>query len=354
MKSTHIIQGLLTLVSQTHISSPIEGARLDRTGGLMHRTDRGRAVIQTVARPLFVGGLYRGDMPVIPANTVRGRLRRIAAKAWLTQIGKPVPETVAHAILSGAALTQGSATTQMRELLLAAAEHPFAGMFGGGPNRLPSAYTIADLVPVTGATIESGLVPSLYADAVATRNGKSGGKMLEPWELISYDHTNRGSSTEDAGVPIEDANGKRVDALYSWQTIPAGVSLFFRITTSPMAADDARLALLAESLRRFGADGIVGGRKAAGYGRFMFQRVSWSEAHWVERKLLGTTDLFATPAADDFLPPTLSFAATPATKKLVKSLEARMASVAKHATDEAGAILRLYPPASKRGTVEED
>jgi len=338
----HIVQGIITLTSQTHISSPIEDLRLDRDGSTLHRTLAGRSVVRTVTRPVYVLGQFRGEIPVLPASTLKGAMRHLCTKSWLSALGIPITEALAHAMLTGAALSSGVASEQYRQTLIEAAQHPFVGLFGGGPNRLPGRMTICDAMPITVATLDANMVPARYAELAMIKNTQKGTKPIEPWDIIEYDHTNRTGSLDEADLQLDAPSGKRMDALYSWQVMPAGTPLFMRMELPEMPADDLRLALALEALRQFGQRGIIGGRTHAGFGRFDMGQFEWAQVDVAKRDVHSVESIFAPRLAHDQLAPSLEFKKKGLALKNAATLAAHLTSMPERARDELDQLIKLY------------
>jgi len=91
-----------------------------------------------------------GPVPVIPANNIAGRLRRHAAELVLKAIvakGEKVSLQAYSSLMCGAV----SSAPDKRDLSYAeykkSAEHPYLGLFGGGPRMLPRKVRVMNGVP---------------------------------------------------------------------------------------------------------------------------------------------------------------------------------------------------------------
>ncbi|MEO8136793.1 MAG: type IV CRISPR-associated protein Csf2, partial [Betaproteobacteria bacterium] len=109
------------------------------------------------------------DVPFISANSVRGQIRRYAAHLVLdAQLAKGNlmrRELVLNLLRGATSRTSGGGTPTM-EQMMAARRHVFAGVFGGGPNMLPSNLAIrGDLLPLIPET--RALLPGFLAQSIA-------------------------------------------------------------------------------------------------------------------------------------------------------------------------------------------
>jgi len=106
------------------------------------------------------------DVPVIPANTLRGALRRQAANLYydrLLQTGQSLSPQAYNVMQCGAASGHPASEPPAFDYLLAAREDPYFGVFGGGPYMLPSNMRLDRGIPPTPRTLGFLDVPGIAA-----------------------------------------------------------------------------------------------------------------------------------------------------------------------------------------------
>lgn len=100
--------------------------------------------------------------PIIPANTLRGRLRRMAAERIFAAIrskGERLSLDAVHVLTCGASSGRpegGPTSLDDRDIQVA---HPYFSTFGGGPKLFRSGFQVASALPVNRVTIDEGYVP---------------------------------------------------------------------------------------------------------------------------------------------------------------------------------------------------
>ena len=174
--SSFTIEGILKLTSPLHIASP--GKRYVDLETLRISTERGTPITPTTQYPVALteddylstdfaaeGRSHRSfEVPVFPANDMRGRLRRIAAEDVFEALkgrGETISLEVYHGMTCGA-VTGQPAKGLTFEVATKSGVHPFLGLFGGGPRLVRSALQVSPLWPITQKTIKAGLVPERY------------------------------------------------------------------------------------------------------------------------------------------------------------------------------------------------
>ena len=151
----YVVRGILRLTSPLHIAAPRKETVDPETDRLLPGGERGIMVVPTTKYrlPMFVRGsqtsgvdaiaeaeVPRGsafaDVPVIPANDPRGRLRRCAARKVFDVLLARNEQTslgAYHGMTCGAVTGSPNGRLTFAEAAQAA-RHSFLGLFGGGPS----------------------------------------------------------------------------------------------------------------------------------------------------------------------------------------------------------------------------
>ena len=175
----HAIRGVLRLTSPLHIAAARKESVDPDTDRLLPSGERGIAVVPATKYrlPMFLRGsqmatpvgqeetdLERGpaflDVPVIPANDLRGRLRRLAARTVfdiLLAKQEKISLDAYHGMTCGAVTGSPGGRLTFEEATQAA-HHPFLGLFGGGPRLVRSALQVSTGWPILASTIHAGVL----------------------------------------------------------------------------------------------------------------------------------------------------------------------------------------------------
>lgn len=87
-------------------------------------------------------------VPFVTANSIRGILRRMAAKIVLDNLGQPVSRSMFSVLTAGKGSRTEIGMQAPVHVMSAAATQVFAGLFGGGAYMHPSRYQMGPLFPV--------------------------------------------------------------------------------------------------------------------------------------------------------------------------------------------------------------
>ena len=166
------------MTSPLHIAAARKESVDPDTDRLVPNRERGIMVVPATKYrlPMFLGQFEdvdgpRGpaflDVPVIPANDLRGRLRRLAARTVFDVLlarGEKISLDAYHGMTCGAVTGSPGGRLTFEEASQASC-HPFLGLFGGGPRLVRSALQVSTGWPILASTIQAGVLPEeLRAD----------------------------------------------------------------------------------------------------------------------------------------------------------------------------------------------
>ena len=100
-------------------------------------------------------------LPILPGNSLRGELRRCAAKLVIDAIvarGEIITFDLFHILMCGAASASPDGSTSIG-FATRAMRNPMAALFGGGPQMIWSRYSTGIGFPINAQTIDLGFVP---------------------------------------------------------------------------------------------------------------------------------------------------------------------------------------------------
>lgn len=149
----YTIDGILTTISPLHITSAVDSSsRYDPKTGRYVSTG-GAPLTRTRTKPVFIQADYertdengeseatsvRLNLPIIPATTWRGMLRRGAAKVIedrVRELGQKLTYGTYQGLHCGAISHRPDGVPPTTEEIINAKSHVFYGLFGGGPRML--------------------------------------------------------------------------------------------------------------------------------------------------------------------------------------------------------------------------
>ena len=295
----------MLLQSPLHISSMEEGRYLPNEKGSrrIRRTSERVGVPITLTRemeivladPIKVG---EGEdaflkttvrVPVIPANTIGGRLRRCAADLILDSLiarGQTVTARAYNTLCAGSADASMDRADSTMDQVLAGYRHPYFGVFGGTSFALRSSLVVHEGYPITGVTSQLLSIP-----AMAPHSGH-GYELTSVIELTKKDDImdvkdparleaavgveavgnyiegiQKGRESKAARKGTEDVAGKKTELSTVAAIHVASPGTHFALRFDLEAASPAHLGLLLMSLQRFASEGQIGGKASKGYGR---------------------------------------------------------------------------------------
>ena len=187
-------EGVIFAASGLHIAEPSDGTyRLnnqtklietrgaDSVGGQITRTTREKVMTPGQKQPF-------SEFPVIHGNTQRGRLRRIAAKMVFDSLrarGQTISDYTFQGMMSGATYEGVDKETQTISRQIAAREHLFLGLWGGGPAMFPSGSRTNAASVLTPSAANRLRVHESYHEHMMPDIG--GWAFMSPVECIRHD-----------------------------------------------------------------------------------------------------------------------------------------------------------------------
>lgn len=284
------IDGTLRTLSPLTVAAPGD-LKISLTG---QRARNGFPCTQVSRLSLPATGDMRGaDVPVIPANTLRGGLRRAAAaliEEALVARGERIDLAALHVLRCGTPYGHpDKANPNLTEIAESKAS-PLIGVLGGGPRMVASALRVDTGMPVVGDTLDRGLVPlalesskasgpiTAYlwlrrSDDVATfvnhersmQVVKDYGPALDAWQTLIGQQA-ESTDGDDDGEQADSGQFRALAGFNAFEVVLPGVTFAVRydIDTDHLA----NIGFLLLALERFAQVQSVGGMKRLGYGRF--------------------------------------------------------------------------------------
>jgi CRISPR type IV-associated protein Csf2 len=238
-------------------------------------------------------------VPLIPANTIRGRLRRMSAQAILAQIeanGETLSLPAWQGLQSGAIYGHPDSSRPSVDQMRADYESVYLGTWGGSSRLVPSVVSVGAALPVIDATLDAGLVPG------ASLNDAVGGRLTQTFFFRRVDDTivvadpRRGGQIHkfdesytdwvklfgpQAKEALGETDGAVDDAPEEKPSKVQGVMSFSaREVVSPnvtfmseiqCGGEPHHLGMVVEALRRWAEDPYIGGCRRLGMGRLELQ-----------------------------------------------------------------------------------
>lgn len=248
-------------------------------------------------------------IPIIPANSQRGGIRRVAADLVMESLrAKGTYSLRLYGGLRRGAADAIPAGGHTIGECLRARDNLFMGVFGGGARMFNSKYTTADMIAVTSAALEAGLVPQSVVDSEAAFIPKktdgvpfncfssvkffkrddlllATGKPellanIENFQEAFAEYQDAAAENTAArkvmkaakaaavdGVKIEEVKKLDMAGIFEFEVIPAGVPMYFQ-SDCANSLTDAQIGFLALVLCEYANRQELGGIKRFGFGRF--------------------------------------------------------------------------------------
>lgn len=235
-------------------------------------------------------GVYVPLVPVIPASTVGGKLRRAAgglmAKSLVARGLKISPDAY-NVLMSGMASTELKADEKIPEVLTAARRDPFLSVFGGTSFALSAHSVISEGWPnlsITESMLMGGSIsePQPFEKlgdmtdvfAIVRKNDVADMRdavladVVGVETLSQYIETQGAMRADSKAKKAAKEEGKKTDlrALNGVEAVRAGVSFALRVEVT--AFEPSHLGLMLLATQEFLREGQVGGKAARGFGRF--------------------------------------------------------------------------------------
>lgn len=306
MKSSYKITAVLTTLSPLHITQPgenrvtLDGKTVAENGFPCPLTTKMWLSTRPVLSEMVSGdeastGVGQRPVPCIPANSLRGQLRRQAARAIMNGLvvrGEQLSIGAYNVLMCGAASGSPDSDPSTVEEAITADANPYFGLFGGGPRLIRSNLRVDTALAITETSLpylQPGLEGAVSAgqltsvgwmrrndDAYFLTDSELQSKVIKDAHRALNEHQDGVAGTgrgEDGSDQTDGAKGglSRFNAL---EYVRPGVHFAVRLD---LEGTEAQAGLLLQSLLGFVRANRLGGGGRRGFGRFMLQSVTLSE-----------------------------------------------------------------------------
>jgi CRISPR type IV-associated protein Csf2 len=294
------VTAILRTKSPLHIASPGE-ARIDTKTGHIYRdssqSPSTAACTATQTQSILLTDAQAeerkrvsDDVPVIPANSIRGRIRRTGAKVikdHLLKRNEKLTLEAYHTLMAGSPNGYPDSVLPSVGEYLKAATHPFFGVFGGGPRLLPSRLKTDTAYPINKTTLECGIVPSAMEEysthtwntqAVMFRRVDDALTMTDPQLLEVVDDVVKNvedwreltsSISQEAEGQEAEENNSSFRGVRSWtghEIVRVGTCFYFQASLD--SYNEALRGLFLKAIEGFFNLQNLGGWSRNGYGQY--------------------------------------------------------------------------------------
>ncbi len=310
----------ITITAPLHITAIEKGTYDPATQRLTRYDGKGIGCSLTRTMKLANAAVIKGDavfvpeVPVIPASSIGGKVRRAAADLIFDSL---VKRDLVISVDAYNTMTSGMATTELKadeatpETIRAARQDAFLGLFGGTSFALSAATVISEgwpLVETTRAMLMSEpLVPVLpLADlrnmttpmAIIRKNDAaelSGGNLegvvgLQALADYFQQEGDRRASSKAKKSSDEDSKKTDLRTFNAVEAVNPGMSFALRFEVT--ARTPAHLGLMLLAIQKVLQDGQIGGKAARGMGRFVCSASRLYELDPTNRESTVLTNLF--------------------------------------------------------------
>lgn len=287
--------------SPLHITALESGRYVPETGRIVRSEVSGQASIPcSLTRTLSVRKAAATEttdgrtidfarVPVIPANTLGGKLRTAACELVETAIilnGKKLSPRAFNTLRKGSASTEMKRTEQTVHLAKYGANHPLIGIFGGTSYGIDANLVVHEGLPVTEDTLPllpaiplaaepvkdfalTDALPIVRKDAlIDLTNPEHVAALVGVEEINAYHEAEMGRSVAKKAKKDAGEAGKK-ESLRAIATVEAArAGLHFQLAFTLRARNDQQAGLFLLALKRLIDAGQIGGKAARGFGRF--------------------------------------------------------------------------------------
>lgn len=311
MKETHRfrIHGFIKTLSPVHIASPIK-TRYIPESNTYGTGDAGIActTIQRLSLPILhtsgkTGKNFMDQVPVYTANNLNGALRRTGAAQVIDALqakGQQINMETYSAMTCGAVTGKPDGEMVKFEEYREAQEHPFVGLFGGGPRLMNRHVRIHNMVPMTKETefMFEGVARHPALDGVQDYKSvvmvPEEVRLVQVWTFVRNDDVRNlvnlslqckaienfeEKILERQALILEDQKAKQNKeeggrfstwAFSAFEFLIPGVYLPM---TFELDVTDEQLGLFLLALDRFAETERIGGKVANGFGQFSMEKM---------------------------------------------------------------------------------
>ena len=237
------------------------------------------------------------NVPVVPANSLRGRLRRYAAREYynvLIERGQRLSLDAFAVMQCGAAAGAPDGVPPNFEEVRAAEADPYFGLFGGGPRMFRSNLRCDDAIAVceasasfvpesAGAFMNQGRLTEVRFkrrndDVAAFNDVETQQAIIEDYEAAVGRHQDASAKTRAArGKKDEDDEAVRgVQSFHAVEAVRRGVNFALRFDID---GSHAHLGLFLRALARLLDAQRLGGMGQLGFGRFAVPTLTMFDDH---------------------------------------------------------------------------
>jgi len=293
------VSGVITLTSPLHISDPEKGWRFDVESGRVKRVQKGGFSCTATRTESFrcqqavteTNPIGRVRLPIIPAQGIKGNLRRAAEKIVENSFidrGMRMKAVLYQAMRTGAVTGRPDGSIPPLDVAKSRREHFFAGLFGGGTQMVPGWLYAKDGRLFADCYIENGAVPDGLSEQISSAYSY---QLLEGRPIIRKDDFMQGvdpdapSHIEDYDDYMitqieeitkrraskksgdEDSDGSRsLQSISYVETVIGGTEFYFEVGANNI--NEAQAGMLIESLAAWLSSAKLGGKSGVGFGSF--------------------------------------------------------------------------------------
>lgn len=289
--TTYTFLGVMTLATPMHITQAFTNDRISDEGRISSGT-MGTPYSRTMRAPYLNEDGEATYLPMIPGNSLRGRLRRELGKLIRNQLvedGKTIPMSVYHGLSCGTSTSSPSKAEKTVDLVHSAENDIYIGLMGGTPLMFAGKLRVGEGVPLVTEALDCGAIPVdledqalevrrhtypvslIRKDDVLLFNDPQADVLIEnyeeavnEWQMSLLDNREkRRASREDASLAKQTA--KNLKQMMAVELVPAGYKFLLEFTVKDPT--EAQLGFLAMGLKGL-LESPLGGYTRVGTGRF--------------------------------------------------------------------------------------
>lgn len=165
-----IVEGIIRTKTKIHVTSALDASTKINADGQIGTEDARIPLSRTYRTVAFTPNGGRVEVPFFPGNSIVGRMRRAVTSMIAESLrsrGEQISRTTYRGISCGAADPKPEMLGLNVDEYAAYLKDPHIGIFGGGKRLYEGGFKMFDMVPITQATIEAGMVPEDFIEHMA-------------------------------------------------------------------------------------------------------------------------------------------------------------------------------------------
>lgn len=224
------------------------------------------------------------EVPHISGNSVRGKLRDVAAKHMLDMLGdgdaplRVDPKTF-QLLFSGGTLTSGNNADDIAQYREMRDNIVLVALFGGayGNAILSGKMKINPLLPIARETAH--IIPAEFCRLALNDSSKEATQLPSIYTYLQLEMFTKKENVNDvafeAYIQKTDEKVESSQMIYHVETLAAGTPFYWKVILEDVTAEEFDFFL--SVINKFNEMPVVGGKSGTGFGQISLENMTWRD-----------------------------------------------------------------------------